>query len=246
MSSIPQYDIDMVRRKAPENCGVIEGSTAVVSFGNFREARVATLGINPSYQEFLTKDGAWLSEPKRRLATYETVGANPSGDITLEQAVQIVSESDNYFHKNPYKWFRHLEKLLNCGFDASYYNGSACHLDLSHWATNPIWRDLSKQQKQILRDDGVQHLRSQLAQRNITHVLVNGRQVWDEIERSKLAEFKDVCKLTFGKNKTSCTLRIGDGEGAKFLGWTTNIPSSPGSTDREFHARLCEWLRKNI
>ncbi len=245
MSSIPQYVIDMVRRKAPKDCGVIEGSKAVVSFGNFREARVATLGINPSLQEFLTKDGAWLSEPERRLATCESIGAESCEDMTLGQAIQIVSESDNYFHRNPYKWFNNLEKILNCAFDASYYDGSACHLDLSQWATNPIWRDLSVQQQQILLDDGVHHLRSQLVQKNITHVIVNGAQVWNEIKRSGLAEFEDKGKTTFSRNNTSCTLRVGYGEGTTFLGWSTNIPSSPGSTEKKFHDELCQWLREN-
>jgi hypothetical protein len=245
MSSIHQYVIDMVRRKAPANCGVIGGSTAVVSFGNFREARVATLGINPSKREFLTKDGEWLPEPERRLATYESLGLRPSEDISFEQAVQIVSESDNYFDKNAYEWFDNLETFLDCGFDASYYDGSACHLDLSHWATDPVWGKLSKQQQQILLEDGVQYLRSQLAEKNITHVIVNGAQVWNEIKRSGLAEFEDKGKITFSKNKTSCTLRVGYGEGTTFLGWTANIPSSFGSTEKKFHDELCQWLREN-
>lgn len=245
MSSIPQYVIDMVRREAPKDCGVIGGSTAVVSFGNFREARVATLGINPSKREFLTKDGEWLPEHERRLATCELIAAESCEDITLEQAIQIVSESDNYFSKNPYEWFRYLEKFLNHAFNTSYYDGSACHLDLSQWATDPVWGELSKQQQQILLDDGVHHLRSQLAQKNITHVIVNGAQVWNEIKRSGLAKFEDKGKTTFSKNKTSCTLRVGHGEGTTFIGWTANIPSSPGSTENKFHDELCEWLREN-
>ena len=245
MSSIPQYVIDMVRRKAPEGCGVIGGSTAVVSFGNFREARVATLGINPSKREFLTKDGEWLPEPERRLATYESLGLKPSEDITFEQVVQIVSESDNYFDKNAYEWFDNLETFLDRGFDASYHDGSACHLDLSQWATDPVWGQLSNDQQLNLRKEGVQHLRLQLAQKNITHVLVNGKQVWDEIKRSGLAEFEDKKTITFSKNETPCTLRIGYGEGTKFLGWTTNIPSSFGSTEKKFHDELCQWLREN-
>jgi hypothetical protein len=246
MSSVPQYVIDMVRRKAPENCGVIEGSTAVVSFGNFREARVATLGINPSLREFLVKkDAEWLPEPERRLATCESLGAKPSEDITLEQAIQIVTESDNYFHKNPYDWFDNLEKFLVGSFNASYRDGSACHLDLSQWATDPTWGSLTKQQQEILLEDGVQHLRLQLAQKNITHVIVNGKQVWDEIKRSGLAEFEDKGKTTFSKNKTSCTLRVGYGEGTTFLGWTANIPTQHGSTEKKFHDELCEWLREN-
>lgn len=244
--SIPEYVIQMIRRKAPDNCSVLDASTPVVSFGDFRKARVATLGINPSDREFLKPNGDWLSDAERRLATLVSLNAVSTETLTNEQVAEVFETSNNYFQKNPYRsWFGYLEKILSSGFAASYYDGSACHLDLSQWATRPKWKDLSEVQKQTLLDDGVPHLRAQLNLENITHVIVNGSSVWNEIKRSNLAEFQDVETLTYGKQQKSCTMRIGSGENTKFLGWTANIQSNPGANAKEFTDRLGEWLKSN-
>ena len=235
----------MVRRKAPTDCGVIPGSTPVISFGDFRTARVATLGINPSKREFLSPSGQWLSIEKQRLATLSSIGAGSNENLTDAQVLQIVSASDLYFQRNPYHWFNDLDKILKGGFNASYFDGSACHLDLSQWATDPTWSSLTKGQQQVLLDDGVEHLRIQLSSENISHVIVNGRSVWDEIKRTKTAEFNDVDKIYFGKNHTSVTLRTGTSGNTKFLGWTVNIQSGYGANANEFIQRLCEWLANN-
>ncbi len=44
-----------------------------------------------------------------------------------------------YFERRPYRrWFDVLERVLN-GIGVSYYRGTACHLTLVQWATNPTW-----------------------------------------------------------------------------------------------------------
>ncbi len=45
----------MVRRDPPEDCCVVPGTTPVVAFGEPRMAEVATLAINPSSREFMTR-----------------------------------------------------------------------------------------------------------------------------------------------------------------------------------------------
>jgi hypothetical protein len=245
MSTLPDQVQEMVRRKAPADCGVIHGSTPVISFGSFQTSRVATLGINPSKREFLTPSGQWLTGEKQRLTTLASIGATTTEDLTDEQVQKIVGASDLYFQNNPYHWFNDLDKILKGGFNASYFDGSACHLDLSQWATDPTWSSLTKAQQQLLLDDGVEHLQFQLTSRNISHVIVNGRAVWEEIKRTKTAEFNDVDKIYFGKNLTSATLRMGTSGNIKFLGWTVNIQSSYGANANEFIQRLCEWLTNN-
>ena len=48
--------LDYVERRItqtpPGDCCVVPGSTPVISFGDVRTARVATVGINPSFVEF--------------------------------------------------------------------------------------------------------------------------------------------------------------------------------------------------
>ena len=51
-----------VRRVIPEGAGVLPGSLPVVSFGDPGSAMVATVSLNPSSREFLTKAGEWLPD----------------------------------------------------------------------------------------------------------------------------------------------------------------------------------------
>jgi hypothetical protein len=50
---------------------------------------------------------------------------------------------NSYFHGNPYSWFARLEEVLQA-IGASYYEDTACHLDLTQWATDPTWNGLHR------------------------------------------------------------------------------------------------------
>jgi hypothetical protein len=140
-------------------------------------------------------------------------------------------------------WFGHLEKVLQPGLGVSYRDGFACHLDLVQWATKPKWSSLDKQTQNVLLQDGTEHLQNQLLNEKISHVVVNGTSVWNELKRTKFIKFEDVGRLTFSKNDTPCTLRIGSLQGVKFLGWSTNIQNSFGGTEATFLQQLAEWLK---
>lgn len=47
----------MIRRAAPADVGVLPGTPPVVAFGDPLGATSATLGINPSWAEYLGRDG---------------------------------------------------------------------------------------------------------------------------------------------------------------------------------------------
>ena len=64
---------------------VVPKSTPVLAFGPFRSARVATLGINPSKNEFLDNSGLELVSQRRRFETLTSLGADDLGDLTDEQ-----------------------------------------------------------------------------------------------------------------------------------------------------------------
>jgi hypothetical protein len=125
---------EMILRVPPVPQLIVPGSTPVISFGNALVAEVATLGINPSHREFLTDQipPALLEDPERRLATLASLGAGNSNDLSVEQALTLLSDWWNYFHRNPYEWFNHLNELMRQGLgnEVNYYNGVACHLDL--------------------------------------------------------------------------------------------------------------------
>jgi hypothetical protein len=76
---------DMARRPVPV-AEVVTGSSPVVAFGDPRNASVATLGINPSWHEFLADDGSLFSGSKRRLATLTSLNAKDTALLDLDQA----------------------------------------------------------------------------------------------------------------------------------------------------------------
>ncbi len=241
----------MVSRPVPEDCDVVENSTPVVSFGNPTSVKVATLGINPSNIEFV-ENNVLLSGKDRRLSTISSLGASATESLTDSQIQEVIDDCYEYFRqdKNPYdKWFKPLDKIIQIGFDASYYADSACHLDLVHWATNSKWKDLTTATRERLLKESGPHLINQLRSENISTVVVNGAEVWNELTKLELVTYDEVKTIYFGKNKTKqtpCKLRIGHGCGATFYGWTSNIQSQHGANEEKFNEELGHWLRETI
>ncbi len=209
----------MVRRSVPPGLPVLSGSTPVVSFGDPARAEVATLGINPSKVEFI-QNGVFLSGSSRRLATLESLGASDVAKLTDNQVLQVALECANYFRpdRNPYRrWFDRLDRLLRDAVDVSYYDGTACHLDLAQWATDPVWRGIENEDvRHLLLEDGLPHLREQLHGKNIRLVLLNGRTVIDQVQAVGLADLVRAGELALGR--TTCSLYSGSGQGVRFIG----------------------------
>jgi hypothetical protein len=220
---------------------VVEGSTPVVAFGDPAAAEVATLGINPSASEFMN-NGALLTDGQRRLATLASLGADGLDVLTDDQVTAVVADCATYFHRRPYRrWFDPLDRLLKAALDVSYYDESACHLDLVQWATDPIWgRIPDREVRQTLLDDGVEYLRAQLTHENVRTILLNGRAVLDQVTAVGLADLQVVGTLPVGK--ASCRLYTGDGGGVRWYGWSTNLQSSFGVSAR-FKEELAAWIR---
>lgn len=244
---IPDYIAKMVRRAVPLGCPVVAGSTPVVAFGDARKASAATLGINPSLREFVDLGtGKLHSENQKRLETLPSLGASSCESLNDEQVEQVVEGCNSYFKNRPYmSWFGQLEKILKAGLQASYLDGSACHLDLSQWATDPVWGELTASKRAALIADGANHLREQLTREHIQTVVVNGRTVWDQVLENELCTIVKQAEISLGRaGHTRGTLLAGEGLGVQFLGWTCNIQSSRGITN-ENRSELASWLRTN-
>lgn len=250
MTSIPAYIDRRIRRAIPHNLFIVPGSTPVVAFGNSRSARVATLGLNPSCAEFLDRDGNELKGDDRRLATHSSIGYSNLADAPDTIVAKVLEDCDSYFQRNPYrKWFDQLEPTLNaCG--ASYYNGSACHLDLVQWATNPTWGKLesSAVRNHLLNADST-FLSEQLASENVYLVIVNGMGVVRQLKKQlnlSLNELEPIKGLSYRATRLfSGTLngRVG------ILAWSTNLQSSYGVTSElraEISRRIGEQAKRII
>lgn len=217
----------MVRRLPPGLAPVVAGSTPVVAFGDPSRAEVATLGINPSANEFLD-DGELLIGAERRLATLPSLEAERLDQLTDAQVSEVVAECARYFQRRPFKrWFDPLDDLLQVAAGVSYYDGSACHLDLVQWATEPVWGGIrDRSVRGALLEEGTPHLRAQLARENVRLVLLNGRQVLDQVAAAGLVELDEVGDVPL--NRGSCRLYRGTGGGIRWVGWSTNLQSSWG------------------
>src|SRR6516164_216438 len=86
----------MVGRPVPIS-EIVTGSTPVVAFGDPRAAIVATLGINPSWREFLSDDGSLLCGPKRRLATLGSLHAESTVSLRPDQIRSAIEEVRGVF-----------------------------------------------------------------------------------------------------------------------------------------------------
>jgi len=236
---------DRLRRAPPPNSQAVAGSTPVPAFGDFRVARVATLGLNPSKAEFLSRKGQLLVGKDARFVSLPAAGVPSLHDAPHEALVKVLDGTRTYFHNRPYRgWFDRLEKLL-LAVDASYYKGSACHLDLAHWATDPVWKDLSPTTRADLIEDGAPFLRWQLTKFQIRHVLLNGRGVQRAVEKTLGLRFEPLEPIPGPLGRPAELYRAKLAGGPTFIGWSTNLQSSFGVT-REFVDLLSQRLRGHV
>ncbi len=246
--SIPDYIERRIRQPVPRNSQIVAGSSPVVAFGDARRAEVATLGLNPSKLEFLDQSGAELRAADRRLATYTSLGTSDLGNASLSVIAQVLSDCASYFQRNPYRrWFDQLEPILQ-RFNASYYDGSACHLDIVQWATDPTWSGLPKETRNGLMETDVRFLLEQLKNENIRLLLLNGAGVINEFQTRTNIDLIEVDRVNdLGRNKTKLSTGTMLGR-IKIVGWSTNIQSSFGVTRelrREIARRVASLASQN-
>ncbi len=232
-------------RTNANNSFIVGGSTPIVFFGNIKNATVATLGINPSKNEF-QKDGKELVEKQRRLETLSSLNANSLSSLTQAQAEKVFDTCLKYFQNNPYKkWFDQLENNILKGFSVSYYTGTACHLDIIQWATDPIWRSLDYLTKKQLIQSNIIFLERQLIEERVEILLINGKEATEifknyfkptPIRHEKLLVAKKTCDIY--EFDLSLSTKI-----IKIYAWSNNLQSTVGITN-EMRMEIGKLIRK--
>lgn len=231
-AAIPNYIEGRIRRAIPTDSHVVVGSTPVVSFGNSQTSRVATLGLNPSKIEFLDRWGELLRGSERRLATQESLGVTDLSTAPPSKVMEVLEACNGYFERKPYSaWFNQLMPMLR-GCGASYYDGSACHLDLIQWATDPTWSGLDGDIRERLVDEDAKFLASQLQNENLKVMLVNGKSVWKQLKKSmaddlKFDEAEPICGFAHCDTRVFVSTVF---DRVRVVAWSTNIQSSFGVT----------------
>ncbi len=213
----------------------------VFSFGAPAKAKVATISINPSVREFLGPKRTELGARRQRFTAPWLAGST----FTRAEAQAIQADCDNYFlrvdwrgRRTFYSWFHAMERLVNLSSPRlSYLTGEVCHLDLSPWASDPVWRFLSPEEKSEHLKLGVPVLLYQLGFANgdvtaprsstIRKILLNGvttsRAVLTALgQRPAILDQKSVSLTSASGKKTILELTRGTVIGIDFVAW--NIP----------------------
>ncbi len=160
----------------------LANSTPVVFRGQQPTARVVTVGINPSIREFYSRNGSELDGDQRRFETLTSLGAGSMSDVTKAMDARIRRRCLDYFEDNPYlDWFAPMELLVQKITGASLFDGSAYHLDLVHWATDPLWGRLGSPTRRelLLRDRPA--VVEQLENPSLEIIYLNGKTVCEEV-----------------------------------------------------------------
>ena len=218
----------------PNNSVIVEGSTPIVFFGNITTSTIATLGINPSKNEF-QKDGQDFNERLRRFETLSSLNATDLESLTKVQLEKVIDSCKNYFQINPYrKWFNQLENKILKNLSVSYYSGTACHLDIVQSATDPIWRDLDKTTKNKLINSDIEFLSIQLQEEKIQTLLINGKEATEIfqgyfkptlVKQDKLIVENKSCNVYSYELKFTNKI-------IKIYAWSNNLQSTVGLTNQ--------------
>jgi hypothetical protein len=230
--SLPSYIEGRIRQRPPTGWPIVRGSTPVVAFGDLSRSTVATLGWNPSKLEFLGNNGRELAGEERRLETLASLDENDLECASHQSVRRVFHACSGYFHRRPYRWFNPLEKVLRSA-GASYYDGSACHIDLVQWATDPVWGKLSQSHQRTFLAADLPFLERQLSQESIQVLLLNGKGIvsaYRELLHGRLLESSvpEHSRLRLFSGR--------DPRGFIVIGWNINLQSSFGVSNYEIGA----------
>ena len=171
--------IDRLDSDAVIGTDIIPWSCPVPAFGDLSNPQLATLGINPSYREFLNPSGEELQGQLRRFHTLESLGLEAWAEADARHLELILDTYRSYFFSNPYDaWFKKLDFAIS-GANVSYYDSpsSACHLDLVPFATIRRWTELSGQQRASLLELSGDTLGMILRDSQVRVLVLNGSSV---------------------------------------------------------------------
>jgi hypothetical protein len=200
------------------------------------------LAINPSALEFLDKKGQLLAGVQRRLATLESLQVDSYDGLGRDHGDQILDDCAAYFHRRPYNnWFGRLDPVLKDGLGVSYYEDTACHLDLVQWATDPYWNRLETDTRANLLKQDRDFLVQQLRNESYKVIVVNGRTALNEVERAGIVAWEPIGVID---ERPRTELYRAETEGAVFIGWSCNIPNQQGAS-RHLPA-LAQALREQV
>jgi hypothetical protein len=235
--------IDRIKSSRPAVGEILDYSFPVTSFGDLNKARVLTVGINPSVDEFCSRKAGrpLLEPPKKRLVDAESIGVAPGSVLNEQQAQKVLQGNHDYFQSgNYYHWFDSLEKYALNPLGISYFDGSAAHVDLVQWATNPVWSKITDPAaRQELVAESLPFLSRLFHEGEWDLVLLNGREVYRAFREYKVFQLQELEQHRVAGSLRD--FRIGRVGKSPMLSWSVNLPVYGTSlSTREF---VSEWVQ---
>lgn len=182
--------IEFIKKPIPVGNDVVTRSVPICFFGDIENAKIATLSLNPSDKEF--------RNTQKRLVDRDWLPGCPSDTSALSEfeACEVYDSCIDYFQNNPYKaWFGSISNkngmsgFMKRKYDASYYEGTLVHLDITPWATKQKWRKLSDSTKNALVREYASYLKFVLDNSDFDVIYVNGKAVKEALETALNIQF---------------------------------------------------------
>jgi len=209
----------------------VPGSLPILFFGDLAAARIATVGLNPSdqeytdgNQEYTDGNGELLTRSRQRFATLASLGATDRPSLDDEQCDEAIEWMHRYFDvgRPVYRWFAPVQRLVE-GLGASLTGGTAAHLDLVQEATDPTWSSLGKvdgaEQARLLAQD-LPFLEWQIRTFPVRVVICAGKTVSNHVRHRLDVHIDETGTLALTKWWVGSASV--DGRRVGFAGW--NIP----------------------
>ena len=240
-----------------QDTSIIPWASPVLSFGDIKRSKVATVGLNPSNLEFIDKYGSEINGPLRRFHTLKSLGISSWNDVEKNDLSKILDSYSKYFQNNPYDgWFKKLDYLISGGSSSFYFpNMGACHLDLVPFATSKKWSELSLEIKNKLLSLSGNSLGLLIRNSPIQYLLLNGKTVVDTFQRAAQVDLTETPMPEWALPRKSGEHVMGYayegivdelfdvqfGRSVKVLGFNHNIQSSFGVTN-EVQYSIRQWV----
>jgi hypothetical protein len=242
---------ERIKLPIPPDLKITPRSTPVIWFGNYEQAKVCSISINPSDIEFYrhprgqenyTIPENLLSNSEARLCSREELKRRDSDPLDDKDVIKIKKYCNNYFNKNPYKrWFRPFEYFLNKIGGYSYNEGTCVHLDMVQWATTPTWSGLldGVQERHIENDLPIL---KHLLEKEFKAMFLNGKSVVDSMSEQLKIELREKTKPI---NNTNVTIYTGEYNRIKVIGWNQPLKNPVFYSYANIDI-LCDLITKNI
>lgn len=224
---------DRLRREASPF--TVRGSLPVLFFGDLLNARVATVGLNPSLREYRDRRGLELAGLKRRFETLASLKATDRTTLSVEQCRRAVETMRGYFdaHRPVYEWFAGPCRVVY-GLGYSFRDRTAAHLDLIQESTDPVWGEIMKHRSSVAANllcADLPFLRWQIETFPLAGILCTSRTVLDnviELTSAKVIETGD----TAGRHWTVAVTQVRD-RSVAIAGWNIPLARAPGLTHEQ-------------